>query len=67
VAIEADDNADLATMTETVMSLLATIVPASASTTVRKPSKAPAKLGGPISAGATSGDGHTPPLINVGH
>jgi AcrR family transcriptional regulator len=38
--LEADDNADLATMTETVMSLLATIVPASASSTLGKASKA---------------------------
>ena len=30
--LQADDNADLATLTETVMALLATIVPASAST-----------------------------------
>jgi AcrR family transcriptional regulator len=35
--LEADDNADLATMTGTVMALLATIVPASASSIPRRP------------------------------
>jgi hypothetical protein len=38
--LEAEDNADLATMTETVMSLLATIVAASASTTLGKATEA---------------------------
>ena len=38
--LAAEDNADLATMTETVLSLLATIVPASASTGHGKASKA---------------------------
>jgi AcrR family transcriptional regulator len=49
--LEADDNTDLATMTETVMSLLATIVPASVSTTLGKASKARRNGADPIPQG----------------
>ncbi|MDT5149627.1 MAG: hypothetical protein QOI01_1360 [Mycobacterium sp.] len=49
--LEAEDNADLATMTETVMSLLATIVPASASTTLGKASEARRNGADPIRQG----------------
>jgi AcrR family transcriptional regulator len=49
--LEADDNADLATMTETVMSLLATIVPASASTTLGNVSQARRNGADPIPQG----------------
>ena len=49
--LEAEDNADLATITETVMSLLATIVPASASTRLGKVSEARRTGADPISQG----------------
>lgn len=49
--LAAEDNTDLATMTETVMSLLAAVVPANASTPRRKVSKARRNGADPIPQG----------------